>query len=75
MTDRCRKDGCRFKPYSGRLCYQHTKEAAGLVFDPQAGKFVKVGAVRVDTHHSATPLEESGNLFPRTQERADVGLA
>jgi hypothetical protein len=49
----CAKAGCRFKVYSGRLCYQHTKEAAGFVFDRQAGKFVRA-SVQSSTEDSVS---------------------
>jgi hypothetical protein len=71
----CARPGCKLKPWRGRLCYRHWRESQGDVFDLQLGKFVKAEVVRADTHSSATPQEESSSLFPRTQERADVGLA
>jgi hypothetical protein len=71
----CSKPGCRFKRYAGRLCHFHAKLAAGFHFDSELGLFVKAAAVRADRQRSATPLQESGSVFPRTQERADVGLA
>ncbi len=62
----CKKPECKFEAWRGRLCYKHSRESQGFVFDPQLRVFVKAQDLAVRSEMKIAARHRIVDASPRS---------